>query len=180
MDFTKIMAELSEASLFELFRLKEAIKLQLDDPKRQQAVKRRLREGQEIQYFDQQYNGLITATVLEVRRTRVLVQNIGDGKRWTLPLYFLNLEGVDTHIENQRQKGVDRASLSVGDKVCFRDRSDQEHCGVVEKLNPKTAQIRVGREKWRCYYSTLTPVIEGELADAELLLEGEVISSSIS
>jgi hypothetical protein len=74
----------------------------LDDPKRMLFVKRNLRVGQEIEYFDSKQNAPVKARLLECNKTRVLVQNLADGKRWTLPYYWLNVEQTETVIDTSR------------------------------------------------------------------------------
>jgi hypothetical protein len=70
MDYTFIIAELRAASLFDLFRLRAALSQQLEDPQRIDQVRRTLRPGMPISYFDEAHNRLIEATVIELRRTR--------------------------------------------------------------------------------------------------------------
>jgi chorismate mutase len=75
MNYTFIIDELRAASLFDLFRLRAALTLQLEDPARIEQVRRSLRPGMKISYFDEAQNRLIEATVRELHRTRLLVEN---------------------------------------------------------------------------------------------------------
>ena len=59
MDFSKIIEELKQASLFDLYRLSVAINQQLENPRR-----RSLRSGKIISYFDDTENRLIEAKVI--------------------------------------------------------------------------------------------------------------------
>ena len=96
MDYELIVSELQKASAFDLYRLHAAIGHLLDDPVRLAATKCHLRPGMEITYFDAQENRLIPAQVLETRRTRVAIQELQTGKRWTVSLYMINIEGTET------------------------------------------------------------------------------------
>jgi len=95
MDYTFIIDELRSASLFDLFRLRAALNQQLEEPDRIEQVRKRLRPGMPISYFDEAQNRLIEATVRELHRTRVLVEKRHDRKLWSIPLGAVNIDGVD-------------------------------------------------------------------------------------
>ncbi|MCP4696516.1 MAG: hypothetical protein GY862_06675 [Gammaproteobacteria bacterium] len=173
MEYSKILNELNNASLFELYHLKRAIWLQLEDPKRINLVKKRLQPGQEISYFDSNENRLTDAVVIKLNRTRTLVKNKHDGKLWNVPFYQINIDDLGVDINAVSKQKVDRNSLKVGDHVCFEDKNGVELFGEVIKLNPKTAGVLAGKTKWRVAYGFLSIVIDGELANNDLL-EGEV------
>lgn len=176
MDYSKILNELDQASLFDLYRLNVAIQQQLDNPGRLKFVKNRLKIGQAIEYFDSVENRLIAAKVVKLNRTRTLVRNDHDGRRWDIPYYMINVDAVDTDIHTAPQQKLSKSNVKVGDKVCFKDREGHELFGEVEKLNPKTAGVLVGRVHWRVAYGLLLPVIDGELGGQKNLLEGEVLA----
>lgn len=172
MNYTSILEALDQASLFELYRLDVAIKHQLEDPARLLAVKQALRPGQTLTWFHSKENRLMEARLLELNRTRALVQNSADGKRWTIPFYLINLDGQDVEIAARQRRGLDRNSLKVGDRVAFRDRQGREQFGQVVKLNPKSASVQVGQTRWRVSYSLMAPVIDGDLGADALALPG--------
>jgi hypothetical protein len=176
MDYSRILNELNGASLFELYRLDVAIRQQLDDPKRLRLVKAGLKTGLLIKYFDANENRLIDAKILELKRTKVLVENSHDGELWNIPYYFINIDDVDTTIPPSSNQKLSRNNLKVGDKVCFKDKKGRELFGEVIKLNQKTAGVLVGQVKWRVAYSLLSLIIDGELGADNRLLEGEVLS----
>ncbi len=78
MNYTAIIEELGKASLFDLYRLSAAIQNQLEDPARIAAVKRNLRVGQTLRWFDSSENRLHEAKLLRLNRTRAEVQNLRD------------------------------------------------------------------------------------------------------
>jgi len=165
MDYTAIIDELRAASLFDLFRLHAALNLQLEDPERIEQVRRRLRPGMPISYFDEAQNRLIEATVIELRRTRLLVENRHDQKLWSIPFGAVNVDGVETDIRAAvaEQPALSRSRLKVGDTVGFHDRQNQDKYGQVVALNPKTATILTGdRQRWRVAYQFLFPVIDND------------------
>ena len=59
MDYSKFMNELSNASLFDLYRLRVAISKELESPKRINKVKKRIQKGDVISYFEENENRLI-------------------------------------------------------------------------------------------------------------------------
>jgi len=164
MNYTNILNELNQASSFDLFRLKSIIDKQLDDPARMFNIKKKLFVGQEITYFEEDENRLIAATIIELKRTRVVVRNTCDNHIWQLYYYHINIDNVETDIDSSKQQTLDRNSLKVGDNVSFFNKDGSEVFGVVDKLNPKTAGITTTQGKWRVTYSALSLVLEGELS----------------
>jgi hypothetical protein len=163
MDYELIISALQKASTFDLYRLQSAIGHLLDDPQRLNAIKRQLRPGMEITYFEPQENRLIPAQILEIRRTRAAIKELTTGKRWNISLCMINIEGADTDITPQKNQ-VDRLSLKIGDQVGFTGRDGSELFGTVVKLNPKRAKIQTSQGIWGVHYSMLFTIIDGEQA----------------
>ena len=92
MNYSKILDELNKASLFELYRLEQAIRRSLEDPVRIKNIKDSLKVGHDIEYFDAEENRLVEASIIELKRTRALVENRHDGKLWNIPFYHINLD----------------------------------------------------------------------------------------
>jgi hypothetical protein len=168
MNYSEILDALNQASLFDSYRLSVAINHELDNPQRLENVKRQLSVGMTIWYFDSESNKQIEARITEIRRTRVSAVNKHDGRSWNLPLYLLNLAGVDTEIHaSPRQTGLTKNQLSIGERVgFFCHRENREVYGEVQKLNPKTISLLEyrpsGTIRWKVSYSLLFKVIEGE------------------
>ena len=163
--------------MFDLYRLKAGINKMLDQPDRITAIKRQLHIGQEISYFNERENRLVTATVEEIQRTRLSVKNKDDGKYWTTPFCAVNLDNVNTDIHSQ-QGQVDPNQFKVGDTVGFYDRQQQERYGQVVRLNQKTVTLHTKTgAKWRVAYSLLFKVMDGEggQVDEPGLIEGQVV-----
>ena len=174
MNYSTILDELNNASLFELYRLEQAIRRSLEDPERIRDIKDSLKVGQDIEYFDADENRLVEARIVELKRTRALVENRHDGKLWNIPFYHINLDHEDIAILGSAGK-LDRNSLKVGDKVTFKDRKGNERFGEVIKLNQKTVGVLVGTVRWKVGYSLLSLVIEGELGSEIDLIEGQLL-----
>jgi len=174
MNYSNIVEELNSASLFDLYRLQQAIRRSLEDPVRIGKIKGSLKVGQNIEYFDADENRLIQANIVELNRTRALVKNRHDGALWNIPFYHINLNHADVNIAGSTGR-LDRNSLKVGDKVAFKDRNGNEQFGEVIKLNQKTAGVLVGATRWKVGYRLLSSIIEGELGSETNLIEGELL-----
>ena len=175
MNYSKILEELNNASLFDLYRLEQAICRSLEGPVRIRKINDLLKVGQAIQYFEAEENRLIEARIIELKRTRALVRNRHDGKLWNIPFYPINLDRADVSISGSPGK-LDRNSLKVGDKVAFKDRKGNELFGEVIKLNQKTAGVLVGTARWKVGYRLLSSIIEGELGSETDLIEGQLLA----
>ncbi len=175
MDYSKLIDELKQASLFDLHRLHVAIGQQLENPQRVEEIKDKLRLGQIVSYFDTRENRLIDAEVIKLKRTKILVKNLHDKKLWNMPFYWINMDDVDTDIQASAGKGVEKSELKVGDTVCYRDRQNRDVYGEVIRLNRKTATVVITTgEKWRVGYSYLHLIIDGVQSHPNLI-EGQII-----
>lgn len=58
MNYSEIMNQLKTASLFDLFRLTNAISNELENPERIKAVKQSFKIGDTVSFFDQKTNSL--------------------------------------------------------------------------------------------------------------------------
>jgi hypothetical protein len=176
MNYSKILEELNNASLFELYRLEQAIRRSLEDPVRIRKIKDSLKVGQNIEYFDAEENRLVEARIVELKRTRALVRNGHDGALWDIPFYHINLAHADVRIAGSTGH-IDRNTLKVGDKVAFKDKKGNELFGEVVKLNPKTAVVLVGTTRWKVGYRLLSSIIEGELGKDSDVIEGRILTA---
>lgn len=179
-DLNNLLKQLEQLSPFELSRINSAIHNILDDPERNNAIKRHLKIGMKISYFCEKLNSLVLATIVSIGNTRASVINEADGVKWNILLYTINLQNIDTNLSPKKtSSGLDRNTLKVGEHVGWHSkRAGEELYGTVEKLNPKTACIRLGTgEAWRVYYPSLFLVTDGVSSSSSgpLLIEGEVI-----
>jgi len=173
MNFTEIIKEMQHATSFDLFRLRSAIDSLLEDPVKMANIKRQLKIGAEIEYYEPTENRSIKAVVLEIKRTRVSVRNLHDKKGWNLPFYYINLNNVDTGIRPNITKGLSKHEIHIGEKLGFIDDNGKEIYGSVIRLNPKTVTMDTAEMQWRIPYSLLFKVFDGVSSDAQdsLLIE---------
>lgn len=177
MNYTDILSSLSQASAFDLFRLRAAIDRVLDQPGWMTAVQARLCVGQAIEYFDPQANRSFKGHLLETRRKQAVVLDMETQKRWLISYSAINLDGADVEIREQPNQGLSRQSVAVGDVVGFVDRDRQQRSGKILRLNGKTVTLQVGHQQWRVAYSLLHRVVESSSSDGNLpelgILDGE-------
>ena len=176
MDYSELIKALEAVSTFDLYRLQVAIGHLLEEPKRLKAIKRGLKPGQEITYFDQGENRLVEARVIKLKQIRLLVERKDNQERWDIPFYWVNLKNVETEPPiAPNLLGLDKNQVRIGDRVGFEAREGEILYGEVIRLNRKTATLVVEDEgEWRVGYSLLFPVIEGQEARPKLI-EGWVI-----
>jgi hypothetical protein len=170
MDYTSIINDLKKASLFDLYRLNSAIVLLLGDHVRLDSIKRALSLNSDISYFDRSTNKLTPATLLEKRRTTALVRSHHDGRKWVIPLYWINLDSVETDIysSSNNKRGLDKNQLQIGQVVSFVDQDGVDHYGQVIRLNQKTVSIiENNQRKWRVSYCYLSNVIDSNVTYSE-------------
>jgi len=172
MDYSKILQELEEASLFDLYRLNVAINDELNNPQKIAKVKQSIRIGQEITWFDNSTNRLEKAIVEKLSPTRCEIKNLSDGAEWRILYASINIDDVDTSIHSNQKFGLKKSALSVGDIVSFLDKEHKLQFAKVQKLNPKTAGvITTEGVQWRVSYGALSKSVD---MDAQIVKEKEL------
>src|SRR3972149_1492124 len=162
MDYASLLDALGKASLFDLWRLSAAIGRELEYPNKNEAIRANLRVGQSIRYFEAKENREIPGSVVQIKRSRALIQNDHDKKLWNIPFYMINLQGAQVDSHASRAK-VRPDSLRVGDAVGYRSRAQREVYGVVIKLNRKTATVRLATgQQWGVPYSLLFYILDAQ------------------
>lgn len=162
MNYSEILRNLEGASLFDLYRLKIALDVCLEQPDKVLAVKRQLRVGMEISYFSARFNKMADAVIEGIQRNCVYATDKGSGKRWSVPFYAINLAHVNTDINfSTNQNALDRNQLHVGENIGFIGKNDQEMYGIITQLNPKTASITAKDDsRWRVDYRYLFQILD--------------------
>jgi hypothetical protein len=159
MKYEEILSALQQASGFDLYRLRAMLDRVLADPKWTMAVRRQLRQGQEVAYYDPQTNQQHTATLIEFRRKEAVVRDLSTGKCWLISYAAINLEGADVRIRESGKPGLSRHEVSVGDTVGFLDKEQRQRQGRVIRLNDKTVTLLCDDQNWRVSYSFLHRVL---------------------
>jgi hypothetical protein len=175
MNYSEILQNIGKGSLFDIYRLSVAMGTLLNQSDKLLSIKRQLRLGMTISYFNNQSNKLVDAIIGEIRQSSVYVIDKNNGKQWSIPLYAINLENVNTDIRARSdQRKLDRNQFQVGELVSFLGKNDQETYGRITQLNPKTASITTrDGTNWRVYYSHLFKILDaqGDTATQETIID---------
>ena len=168
MDFSSILKELEDSSSFDLYRLRSAIDIELENSKRVNEIKTKLKIGQKITYFDNQKNRLIPATVLKIKQTKILVAHIEDNEQWNIPYYFINIDNTNTDI-NSKRKTLTKQELKVGEEVGFAHKG-KDIFGIIIRLNQKTVTLKTkDNHTWRVGYSHLFLIVDSDVIDVLMI-----------
>lgn len=165
MDYSQIINEFKQASVFDLYRMSVAIKNEMESHHRIAEIQRMLVVGQDISYFDRTNNTLRPAKLLQKNQKYAVVLDLQTNTNWKIPYYLLNLQNVDTKIQTPHNK-LDKNSLSVGDTAGF-DYEGRKIIGKIVRLNFKTATLMTNDNKqWRVAYPLLFSVMDVDQSPA--------------
>ena len=157
-DLESIIASLSTISIYDLYRLKVLIYHEIENPTRIEQVKNSIQIGQTIEYLNGKLNNMVTAIILEKRRTCVAIRHINDDKEWTTPYYAINIAG-NTFIK-PNMNTLNKSNVGIGDIVGFLH-NGSKIIGTVTKINHKTVTLNTNENQtWRVYYRSLFPVMD--------------------
>jgi hypothetical protein len=162
MNFSEVIKSLSNASAFDLYRMRAAIDRVLDEPRWMQSVQVLLKVGQDVQYFDPQANALRRGKVIEMRRKQAVVLDMDDARRWLISYAAINLDGSDVQIRENKSQGLGRNEVAIGDIVGFVDRNQNQRTGKIIRLNDKTVSLQCGATQWRVAYAFLHRVVDAD------------------
>ncbi len=167
MDYTKLLNELKDASLFDLYRLYVAIGNELDSPNRILAIKAKLRIGMEMSYFYYAENRSIKVNVLELRQKNAVVFDCERQKSFVIPYYMLNIDNTETTI-HENTKILTVNNLKIGDIVGF-NKDGKDIIGTIKKMNYKTVSLVTNfGAKWRVAYCYLYRVHDAKITQEAL------------
>jgi hypothetical protein len=155
MNYSEILLELEKASLFDLARLVSAIHIEMADTKRINQVKITLVAGKTITWFNSKINALVEAKIIKCNKTSCEVENLSDGVHWNVAYSHINIGNVDIEINLNRNGGLKKHELQIGEIVTFLDNQRRPLYGKVVKLNPKTVSVDVDGETWKVSYTLL-------------------------
>jgi len=165
MNYTEVLNSIKNASLFDLYRLYSAISNELENSVRIKKLREKFKDGDIISYFDYSKNALIDAVVIQKKTKNVLVQNLHDKARWSIPYYWLNLDQSNVDLQLNPKEKLTKNHLKVGDCVGF-NHDGAQIVGVVIRMNHKTASLlTMDDRRWRVSYGCLFKIIDGETAN---------------
>jgi hypothetical protein len=159
-NYSRIINELHQASIFDLYRLSVAIRNEMEQPKRTKEIQGSLKIGQFISYYDRVNNRLRNAQLLGKNPKYAVILDLEDHTQWKIPYFFLNLQDVDIQIQQDEGKQLDKNVLAVGDLVGFTH-ENKKIIGRIIRLNFKTVTlVATDGRQWRVTYSLLTRIVD--------------------
>jgi hypothetical protein len=177
MDFTEVMNILRDASPYELYRLRAALKIEMENPEKINKLYHNFAIGDQLTYFNDKKNMLCKAIVLEKNIKYVVVKDLEDNTVWNTPYYAINITGQDSQIYARKSEKLTRNHLRVGETVGFIH-DGKQIVGHIEKLNQKSVSlITCENKRWRVGYEWLFQILEGnqiQEINSQLLIEGTV------
>lgn len=174
-----IINDLEKLNLYELNRVLHRIMNLLADDTNLSKVRDKLRIGMEVSFYHPHFKREMQAVIVKVNKSRVVLKPVSGAGPIEINLSAVNLAGVKCPETGKKAHNIRRADLKVGDGVGFIHES-REVYGIVTKLNPKTAQLRIKTgETWMVAYEHLFSVIAGSKANnSGVYIEGEVVHRS--
>lgn len=169
MNYSEMVRALEQASLFDVYRLNAAIRILLEQPEKQETIKRQLRVGMSISYFSTHANALREGVIEEILRNRVHVREKISGQQWRVPLCAINLARVETTIPPRSGKEkLTKNQLQLGEVIGFLRYNGTETYGIIVQLNPKTVTIETREgERWRVYYHDVFKILDGQAQEGK-------------
>lgn len=154
MENKKLIKALSQKSLYEIFRIKEALEQELkDSTRRDYDVKINLFEGQKIYYFDPEENKLKKALIEELKRSTVTIKDQEDGKRYIIRYYMIDLDNKGKDYDRIVLGYPNKNAYQVGDAILFV-RNGKNIVGMITQLKNDVAIVKAINETyWKVPYT---------------------------
>ncbi len=176
MNYSDILESLKKSSPFDLYRLRSAIRNELEKPTLINSIQRHLKVGMVIAFFCEVENRLIEAVIQKMSPKYAHVISKEDGMGWKIEYSSINLGNVSTNINPDSSKTLSKNNLTVGETIGFNHEGNEIY-GRIVRLNLKSVSLRTAEnKKWRVGYSHLYKVIQGSACEINnTFIEGEVI-----
>lgn len=170
MNEERLLEALHQASSLELLRLGTLIERLLADPQRVIAIRKGLRLGQRIRFFDPLQGALTEGRITAMADRQVSIEQISARRQWKLPYAAIKppdqTDVASDPTPSPRAASPRREDFHRGDRVSFEDRYLKTHVGVIVRINPRTASLTADGLDWRVSFALLRPVLDIEAQPA--------------
>ena len=156
MDYSKLLEHLQQSSAYDLYRLHSVLEHMLDDPNRIFRIKKAIHPGDIIEYYDCDAHREVKARVLSFQRSRLLVENLDDQKKFNIPYLAVNTATLDK-TEHDRPNTPQRTNIQIGQMLAFNDSEGVQQSGEVIELGTHCATLETAQGIWRVNYAQLFP-----------------------
>ncbi len=155
MNYSNIIEELENATLFDMYRLLHALDNELENPNKIKLIKNNLRVGQIISHYNNSMNILEDVEIIKLNKNRCLVKKLSDESLWNILYASINMDNADVNINTNQEYGLKKNQISIGEILKFLDNDNHQRYGKVIRLNQKSVTLLVNDEKWRVGYGLL-------------------------
>ena len=171
MNYTNILEELNNASLFDMFRLTHALNNEIKDSNKIKLIKNNLRVGQIVSHFNNDCNTLEDVEIIKLNKTRCTVRKLNDESLWDVVYASINMDNADININTNQKYGLTKNQISIDEILIFLDNDNNPKYGKVIRLNQKSVTLLVNDEKWRVGYGLLSKHkdIDGTVMENDIL-----------
>jgi len=160
MELQDLMNSLQKATDLDLLRLHFAIGHLLRNPARILAIRQRLHQGQEVDFWSTRDNRMHHGRIIGFKPDQVLVQpDTTRESGWVMyaPLSLDPSQAPQTPASSRRPS---RADFALGDTVSFEPQDLIARFGTIIRLNQKTATLSADDGlQWRVSYAGLRRVV---------------------
>ena len=172
MNYTNILEELENATLFDMYRLLHALDNELENPNKIRLIKNKLRVGQIISHYNNSMNILEDVEIIKLNKNRCLVKKLSDESLWNILYASINMDNADININTSQEYGLKKNQISISETLKFLDNDNNQRYGKVIRLNQKSVTLLVNNEKWRVGYGLLSKHtdINGKVIPNDILL----------
>jgi len=155
----KIINELQHLDPYELYRLSIWIRNEINTPQIINKISNQFKQGDLVTWFHARTNNE-TAGLVESKGQNKVIIKMDNEERWNVPYYAINTQHLIPLLPAKYHAKLSKNDFKVGEHIEFT--SDNKHySGIITKLNPKTATIKVTAQlaTWRVSYCLLTKII---------------------
>jgi hypothetical protein len=156
----KIINELQRLDPYALYRLSIWIRNEISRPQIINNISKQFKLGDLVTWFHSRINNEMAGLVESKGQNKVIVK-MTNGERWNVPYYAINTEHLIPLLPAKHHAKLGKNDFKVGEHIEFTG-DNRHYSGVITKLNPKTATIKVAEQlvKWRVSYCLLTKIID--------------------
>jgi len=157
-----LINELQHLSPYELYRLSEWIRNEINQPQKTYEISNKIKIGDLVPWFNYQSNSEQPVIVESKGRTKITIKT-KNGDRWDIPYYTINTEQLNPVLPTHHNNKSTKNDFSVGENVEFIIEG-KHYNGKIIKLNHKTATIQIQEQsgKWRVSYCFLSKLIDSQ------------------
>ena len=160
MELQDLMNSLQKATDLDLLRLHTAIGHLLRSPARILAIRQRLHQGQEVDFWSVRDNRMHRGRIIGFKPDQVLVRRDASRESWWVMYAALSLDPSQAPHTPAPSRGPSRADFALGDTVSFEAQDLITRFGTIIRLNQKTATLSADDGlQWRVSYAALRRVV---------------------